>query len=139
VGGRSRAVIVPNAYGQLAGALKEAVEKASVVLVKGRVSANENGAEIMVQELFPITEAPKRGASGLMIRLTPAVDESRVRELQTLLRNHPGPLPVQFTVIHEGTYRVQLKPALPLLVQADEDLIEKIEAKLGENSVYYLF
>jgi hypothetical protein len=108
--------------------------------VKGKVSVNNDGApELLVSDCFPLEDAPKQAASGLMVRLAKEVGEQDVAKVLALLQERPGPLPVQFIVQREGAYRVILKPGIPLRVRPDEDLLEGIMDILGPNAVYYLF
>jgi DNA polymerase-3 subunit alpha len=134
--GRIRAVVFPDDYARLSAR----IQADAAVLVKARVSANNEGTlELHVSDCFPLEDAPKMEASGLMVRLAKEVSEEEVEKVLALLQEHPGPLPVQFIVQRERAYRVVLKPGIPLRVRPDAALLQGITGALGPNAVYYLF
>ena len=133
--GRVRAVVFPDTYATLA----PQIQADAVLLVKGKVSVKDGTPELLVSDCFPLEDAPKKDATGLMVRLAKEVSEEEVGKILALLQEYPGPLPVQFIVQREGAYRVILRPGVPLSVRPDEALIRGITTALGPNAVYYLF
>jgi DNA polymerase-3 subunit alpha len=133
--GRIRAVVFPDNFA----ALSAQIEDDAVLLVKAKVSIKEETPELHVTDCFPLEEAPRRDATGLMVRLSKETTERDVEKVLALLQDHPGALPVQFIVQRDGAYRVVMKPGIPLRVKADDALMSGLAAALGPNAAYYLF
>ena len=65
----------------------------------------------------------------------PGLEESTLAELKTILDGYEGRCPVVFELVTPHSYRLTAQSAEVQKVTPSEELIAKIEAALGENSV----
>ena len=83
-----------------------------------------------------MTEAFEKQAKRVVVRIfLPGLEEATLAELKTILDGHEGSCPVFFELETPHSYRLTAQSAEVQKVTPSEDLIKKIEALLGENSV----
>jgi DNA polymerase III subunit alpha len=126
-------LVFPQALGQLQSVLKPE----TALLVKGRVRHEENARpKVVVQEAAPLETAVNGAKPELRIRLNLAeAGEALVEELEKLLEAHPGENPLVLELTRPGDFLVRLRPRKPQGVNADAELVERLRALCGPDSV----
>jgi DNA polymerase-3 subunit alpha len=85
---------------------------------------------------MPLAEAFEKQAKRVVVRIfLPGLEEATIAELKTVLEGYEGRCPVQFELETPHSYRVVTQSAEVQKVTPSEDLVQKIESLLGENSV----
>ncbi len=113
-----------------------AVNAESIVFVKGKVDKKRETPSLLVNEVIPIAEATPRLTTAVVLKL----DRSRhtpdiVKQLQPLLQQNKGNLPVFLHVPSNGAGTVTLKLNADLSVRPAESLVGQIDRILGSGSV----
>jgi DNA polymerase-3 subunit alpha len=85
---------------------------------------------------MPLAEAFEKQAKRIVIRIfLPGLEEATLAELKAILDGYEGKCPVVFELETPHSYRLTAQSAEVQRITPSEDLIKKIEALLGENSV----
>lgn len=107
------------------------------LLVCGEVSRREDQPKIIAQEIYPLAEAPLHFSKRMSIHIPSGnADEDTLQGLKKELMLHPGKTPVMICLLYPSGEKVFLDTADSLQVLPDKELVESIEKRLGEKSVY---
>jgi DNA polymerase-3 subunit alpha len=126
-------LVFPQAYQQLQGVLK----REAALLVKGRVRHEENQrTKVVVNEARPLEAAVNGPKARLRIRVNLAqAGGSLAGELADLLAAHPGSNPVIVELTRPGDFVAALHVSRPQAVQADQEVITRLQAVAGVSAV----
>ncbi|HEX7513903.1 MAG TPA: OB-fold nucleic acid binding domain-containing protein, partial [Candidatus Methylomirabilis sp.] len=107
--------------------------KDSAVLVKGQVDIGEDGvAKLLVSEVRPLVQAGNGAALLAEVTLSAAnATPERMRQLETILKAHPGSAPLRLNLQLPEGGQVTIAPAASLTVTADEKLRQALEGEFG--------
>jgi DNA polymerase-3 subunit alpha len=110
--------------------------KDSVVLVKGQVDIGEETVKLLLSEVQPLA-LPRNGNMGLMeITLAGgAASSGGLQRLKAILEAHRGGAALRLHIHLPEGGQVTIAPAPSLLVAADEDLRQALEAEFGAGCV----
>jgi DNA polymerase-3 subunit alpha len=133
--GSAELLVFPQALQQLQNVLKPD----TALVVKGRVRQEENGGpKVVVSEARPLDTGNNGAKPGLVIMID-LEDEDRLPELSAkiegLLAACPGDSPVVFELTRPGDFRVRLRPRRMAGVRATDELLARLRALCGEQSV----
>ncbi len=107
-----------------------------LVWIKGKYMGEEENRRISLSQAMPLAEAFEKQAKRVIVRIfLPGLEEATIAELKTVLDGYEGRCPVQFELETPHSYRVVTQSAEVQKVTPSEDLVQKIESLLGENSV----
>ena len=130
--GRIEVVAFPDAFGKHGAYIREG----QLLLVKGRYQGEGENRRISLSQATPLADAFETQAKRVIVRVfLPGLEEATISELKSILDAHEGKCPVFFELETPHSYRVVARSAEVLRVAPTEDLLKKIEALLGENSV----
>lgn len=130
--GRIEVVAFPESYGKFGAYLREG----QLVWLKGKYLGEGENRRISLSQAMPLVEAFEKQARRVVVRIfLPGLEEATLAELKTILDNHEGKCPVMFELDTPHSYRLTAQSAEVQRVTPTENLIRKIEALLGENSV----
>ncbi len=130
--GRIEVVAFPDAFSKSGAYLREG----QLVLVKGKYLGEGENRRISLSQALPLADAFETQAKRVVVRIfLPGLEEATIAELKTILDAHEGKCPVYFELETPHSYRVVARSVEVQRVAPTEDLIKKIEALLGENSV----
>jgi len=105
----------------------------TVVLVKGRLDLREDTPKIIANDLFPMDEVYKLITS-VNINLS-GVRENLFESLKELLTRYPGRIPIYLHLDTPSKSRVHLVVGEGLYVLPSQELLQGIEALLGEDRI----
>ena len=130
--GRIEVVAFPEAFGKHGAYLREG----QLVLVKGKYQGEGENRRITLSQATPLADAFETQAKRVVVRVfLPGLEEATISELKSILDAHEGRCPVFFELETPHSYRVVARSAEVQKVAPTDDLLKKIEALLGENSV----
>ncbi|HQK75291.1 MAG TPA: hypothetical protein PKZ25_03770, partial [Candidatus Hydrogenedentes bacterium] len=93
-----------------------------------RKDGNGSGNTLTVDEIYPIDEVPARFTTGLSLHVNAGTwTEERMRELKNLIRQHPGPTPVNICLLYPENAKVYLRASNQLTVRVSEALVKACE------------
>ncbi|HTV54404.1 MAG TPA: DNA polymerase III subunit alpha [Terriglobia bacterium] len=133
VQGSVELLVFPQAFQQIQSVLKPD----AALLVRGRMRHEENARpKIVVSEAQPLEAAVKRTKPQLLIRMDLREAPQKLLDgLQDLLMAHPGDNPVVFELTQPGDFTARLRSRRPAGVQADEELLKRLQAMYGAEAV----
>jgi DNA polymerase-3 subunit alpha len=130
--GRIEVVAFPDAFSKCGAYLREG----QLVLVKGKYLGEGESRRISMSQATPLADAFETQAKRVVVRIfLPGLEEATIAELKSILDAHEGKCPVFFELETPHSYRVTARSAEVQRVAPTDDLLKKIEALLGENSV----
>ena len=130
--GKIEVVAFPECFGRHGQYLREG----QLVWIKGKYMGEEENRRISLSQAMPLAEAFEKQAKRVVVRIfLPGLEEATIAELKTVLDGYEGRCPVQFELETPHSYRVVAQSAEVQKVTPSEDLVQKIESLLGENSV----
>jgi DNA polymerase III subunit alpha len=133
VKGTVELLVFPQAFQEIQSALKPDVP----LLVRGRIRHEENARpKIVVNEAQPLEAAVKKTKPQLLIRMDLTEAPQKLLDgLQDLLIAHPGDNPVVFELTQPGDFTARLRSRRPAGVQADEQLLKRLQGMYGPEAV----
>lgn len=112
------------------------VEGAAVVAC-GRVSRNEDNVRMILQEIYPLEDAPRLFAERLSIHVpAAAAGDALLNRVVALLRASPGQTPVVVCLQFEKGQEIFVCSGPSLRVNPSRGLVEELERVIGEESVF---
>ncbi len=130
--GRIDVVVFPESFGKY----KTYLRDGQLVWVKGKNMGEGESRQISLSQVMLLSEAFEKLAKQVRIRIfLPGLEETTLAELKSLLDSHGGKCPVTFELETPHAYRLRAQSAEVRFVTPSEDLVEKVERLLGDNSV----
>ncbi|MBP1770018.1 MAG: dnaE, partial [Candidatus Aminicenantes bacterium] len=130
--GKIEVVAFPECFGRHGQYLRDG----QLVWIKGKYMGEEENRRISLSQAMPLAEAFEKQAKRVVVRIfLPGLEEATIAELKTVLDGYEGRCPVQFELETPHSYRVVTQSAEIQKVTPSEELVQKIESLLGENSV----
>jgi len=109
----------------------------AAVLACGRISKKEEKPKMLLQEIYPLEQAPRLFTERLSIHLPAAeINDGLLGQIHDLLKSHPGSTPVFFCLQFPQGEEIFLSAGGDFRVTPDESLIHDVERLIGEQSVY---
>jgi DNA polymerase-3 subunit alpha len=112
----------------------------AIVFLKGSMNRTREPAELVVNRVIPIDEAPALLSRGVVVTLRKGVHESeQVERLHRLVRVRPGNLDLYLEIMGLEQVRRAIYKASPnLKVRLDEKLLPEFESAVGAGNVRLL-
>ncbi len=108
----------------------------SIVFIKGKVSLRDKDPKVIAEEIIPLQEVHRRYTSSININLlTTGLEEDMLLKLKDILKRHPGNVPVFIGLQSPDQQRIQVVVNPEFYGDPCEQLIDEIEAALGEGVV----
>ena len=128
--GAVEVMVFPEAYAKSSVHLKVDAP----VFITGSVTLREDKPKIFADQVFPLTEVPKRFTKAMHIRLpmTTAKEET-LGKLRDILRAHNGPVPVIVCFMFPEGPLVFMEAHEHFSVTPDQKVVEELEDVLGEE------
>jgi DNA polymerase-3 subunit alpha len=130
--GKIEVVAFPECFARHGQYLREG----QLVWIKGKYMGEEDNRRISLSQAMPLAEAFEKQAKRVVVRIfLPGLEEATLAELKAILDGCEGKCPIYFELETPRSYRVVAQSAEVQRVTPSEDLLKKVEALLGENSV----
>jgi DNA polymerase-3 subunit alpha len=108
----------------------------AIVFCAGRIGFREDSPSLRVTLVTPMEKAREMLAGSVRLTVSSAgLAEDLLREVQDVIRSHPGPCPVFFEVEVPGGRKVLVKTANEHFVSPSERFFADIEGVLGTGHV----
>ena len=132
--GSMEVVVFPQPYSLYAVHVKDEAP----VLVCGTLQKEEDGSPRMqADEIYPLADVHRYFAEKVSLHIPAArANDDLLREVKTVLRSHPGDIPVVLCLQFPGGEKVFIKTEHQMKVTASSKLVHDVEHVLGEDSVY---
>ncbi len=109
----------------------------TAIFVRGKVDRREEQAKIVVDEVIPLPEVPRRFTKAVHVRLSAATaHDTSLDRVRELLRAHRGGCPVFLCFMYPDGRMVFLETHEHFSVTPTDEFIREIESVLGEDSVW---
>jgi DNA polymerase-3 subunit alpha len=130
--GQVEILIFPRTYSKYSNYIKTD----AIVSVKGKLNLAEENPKIIADEILPVDQARKKYTSSIDIELsTQNLKKDQLKQLKNTLSEHAGKTPVYLHFVNpDGSSKTMLINS-NTKVEADEELIEKLEKIAGNGSV----
>ncbi|MBI2095392.1 MAG: DNA polymerase III subunit alpha [Candidatus Omnitrophica bacterium] len=126
------ALVFPRAfkdYGQY-------LTKDAILFLRGNLDKKEQTPKLLVNEITPLADVHKKFTRSIHVRLvTSRVEEGVLKNLQEVLSQHPGSVPVYLEFRGEDNTRSQMLVDRSLFVKPSESLVQSLEKILGQEAV----
>ncbi|MFB6286591.1 MAG: DNA polymerase III subunit alpha [Candidatus Bipolaricaulia bacterium] len=127
--GQTEVVVFPDLYETR----QDLLDEDPVLVVEGKLEERNGRRNVIANDLRAFEKL--ESSSVLNVRLdADKVDEARLRELKSVLTQHPGATPIVLYVMANGGYR-SVAAGEGVRVQIDPGLIQDVEALLGSGTV----
>ncbi len=131
--GRVELLVFPEAYAKHAQQLRAD----AAVFVRGVANLREDKPKVFVDEVIPLTDVPRRFTRAVHLRVsTSTAQEETFARIRDVLRAHQGPCPVFLCFMYPDGQMVFLETHEQFAVTPTDDLVQQLEAILGENTVW---
>jgi DNA polymerase-3 subunit alpha len=115
---------------------REFLREDAIVFASGRVGFREETPSLRVSTVTPMDKAREMLAGSVRLSVSGAgLEEDLLKEIQDVLRSHPGSTPVFFEVEVPGGRRVLVKTANEHFVSPSERFFSDVEEVLGTGHV----
>ncbi len=107
------------------------------VMICGEVKREEDTVKLLANEVYPLPELHKHFAERVSLHI-PATraDDDFFRKLKTVLRKHPGDVPLILCIVKPGGDKIFINTDRDYKVAPDQAFVKEVERLLGEDSVY---
>lgn len=131
--GEIEAFVFSDAYERYSGLLTEN----SALLMCGEVSKRDEPPKLMAHEIYPLADAPKIFSKHVSIHVAATkAGNGLLDKVATLLRAHPGEIPVLICLQYPDGAKVFLDTDRSFAVLPGSTLIHDLEHLLGEKTVH---
>jgi DNA polymerase-3 subunit alpha len=133
--GRIEGMVFSESYAAISQKYPEAMNKDSIVFVKGKIDRKRETPSLLVNEIIPVADAVARLTTAVAVKLDPARHNAGViTEIPPVLARHKGNLPVYFQ-INTPTGKVTMQIDRQHAVKPSPAMVGDIEQLLGPGSV----
>ena len=110
--------------------------KDAVLFFKGNLDKKEQNPKLLVSEITPLAQAHQKFVRSIHVRLlTGGAEEKLLKNLQEILSQHPGSIPVYLEFLDPNNARSQMLVERSLFVSPSENLVVSLQKALGEEAV----
>ncbi len=115
---------------------RDALMNDAIVFLTGRIGFRNETASLRVSTVVPVEKARELLTGSVRLTLSSAgLEEDLLREVQDVIRSHPGPCPVLFEVETPGGVKVVVRTGSEHFVSPSERFLADIEGVLGTGHV----
>lgn len=115
--------------------LADQLRNDAIVLVKGRLDLRDNSRKLLADEVKPLPRSGMRPSRLLLVMDTRRFTDEIAARIKEMLIQHPGEIPVHLRLCEEGEEVTTVRFGDLYSIETDGDLIAKLKALLGEQSV----
>jgi DNA polymerase-3 subunit alpha len=131
--GRIEVVVFPDSYQRNYDSLREDI----LVWVKGKFLGEGESKRIHLLQIMPLAEAFQKQMKRVVLRIfLPGIEESIFEELKGMLDQNRGDCPIFFELETPLSFRMLVQSTEIQGVSFSEELRNKVENLLGEDSVF---
>ncbi len=131
--GRIEVVAFPDSYQKFYDHLRED----HLVWIKGRFLGEGENRRVHLVHMMPLEEALEKQVKRMIVRIfLPGTEISVFDELKKILQQHQGICPLLFELENPHSFRMILQSVEIQGIKPSDQLSRKLEALLGENSVF---
>jgi len=132
--GTVEVILWPEIYAQAETVLLEE----GPLLIKGKVDADGNNPKIIVNEIYPLSEAKKNWKGKLHIHFrTVGLEKETLMAVRDILEKHRGNNETYLHFIFPNNHTKVMTVERDLRIQPSDEVIHKVEALLGEDSIHF--
>ncbi len=125
-------VAFPDAFREYGVYLQEDVP----IMICGEISQDDR-LKMIAGEMYPLERVHDHFTQNISIHLSAAnLQDDRLERIKSILRRHPGNIPVTVCLQFPGGEKVFIKTDRRLKVSAREKLVHELEHCIGEDSIY---
>jgi len=130
--GSCEVVVFPELYKSAAPIL----QKDNTLFIKGKMNLREDDPKVVAVEIIPLAEVQKRLTKVVSVDLlTTGLNMETLSKLKEIFEAHKGNVPLYLNFREPGGRNVMLSTSDTFRVETSEELFQKIESLLGENSI----
>ncbi|NQT90221.1 MAG: DNA polymerase III subunit alpha [Candidatus Omnitrophica bacterium] len=108
----------------------------AIVFIKGRANLREDTPKIIAEEILPLEDARQKYTQALSIELiTTGLEKDTLARLLEIFSKHKGRTPVYLNFKTPEKKMIQMAAGNKVSVTPTDELIEEVEALIGEGSV----
>jgi DNA polymerase-3 subunit alpha len=134
--GRIEVVAFPDSYSEN----YEFIREDMLVWLKARLQGNGDSNRLQLIKLMPLENAFQQRAKRVILRINlPGLEASVLEDLKGLLADNPGECPVFFELETDNACRLVVQSVDIQGVTPSDNLTQKLEDLLGENTVFILY
>ena len=112
------------------------ISEDAIVFIKGSINLREDTPKIIADEILPLDEARKKYIQALSIRLyATGLEKKTLQQLNEILKKYKGNIPVYLDFTTKEKHQLQLSTGKDISVLPTDELIEEVEALLGQGSI----
>jgi DNA polymerase-3 subunit alpha len=108
----------------------------AILFMKGKLDKKEQDPKLLVGEITPISEAPKKLTRSVKILLSEnGHRDELLKGVQEVLQKHPGNIPVYLRFVGKDNRLAELLVDRGLFVSPSEEFLNSMETLVGANAV----
>ncbi len=112
------------------------LQKDATLFIKGKMNLREDDPKVVAFEIIPLAEVQKRLTRVVSVDLlTTGLNHETLNKLKDILEAHKGNVPLYLNFRAPSGKTMLLSTADTFRVETSEELFQKIEGLLGENSI----
>lgn len=132
--GSVEVIIWPEIYSETQSLLMDEVP----LLVKGEVDAEGSLPKVIASEVFPLAQANQHFQGQVMIHFrTAGLERETLMKVKDILASHKGSNDTRLHFIFPDNKERVVTVAAELRIQPSDDVIDKIQALLGEDAILF--
>ncbi len=111
--------------------------KDAILFFKGNLDKKEQDPKLLVSEITPVANIHGKLTRSIHVRLAAeGLADTRLKELQTILSQHPGSIPVYLEFLDAEKGNSQLLVDRSLFVKPNEKLVDSLQEALGKEAIF---
>ena len=111
--------------------------KDAILFFKGNLDKKEQDPKLLVSEITPVANIHGKLTRSIHVRLAAeGLADTRLKELQTILSQHPGQIPVYLEFLDAEKGNSQLLVDRSLFVKPNEKLVDSLQEALGKEAIF---
>ncbi len=126
------ALVFPRAFKECG----QYLAKDAILFFRGNLDKKEQTPKLLVNDITPLAEVHKKFTRSIHVRLvTDHVEENVLKNLQEVLSQHPGSIPVYLEFRGGDNLRSQMLVDRSLFVKPSEGLVQSLQKIVGDEAV----
>ena len=134
--GQIEGMVFAEALASITGKYPDAVNKESIVFVRGKIDKKRETPSLLVNEIIPIADSTARLTTAVVLKLDrERVTTDIVKQLTPLIKQHRGNLPIFLQVPYNGSGMVTMKLGNEMGLRPMDAVVGEFDQLLGSGSV----
>jgi DNA polymerase III subunit alpha len=113
------------------------LEDDATIMVSGEISARDDEAKIVAQEIIPMDMVPKRYTKEIILHIpTTLASEDMLKKIKSVLKLYPGNIPISICLMIPTGEKIFISVEQSCYVEPMADLFSKLKHIIGEQGVF---